>query len=793
MFKNYLKTAFRNFIRHKGYTSINIFGLAIGMAGCVLILFYVQHELSFNNFHKNGARIYRLIAERKAPTGTSIDAVTPPPLAFALTNDFPEVTNFVRFLNTDNPLPLISSGTKRFYEKQVFFVDAGIFDVFTIPFIVGNAQNALKEPSSVVITENTASKYFGTDNPIGKTLRLNNHLNLQVTGVIKNFPSNSTINTDFLVSFSTLYSWVGKDFVENWNNYMCQTYVLLDKNSQADLLAKRLPGFINKHVDKSNPLKNIYLQPLSRIHLYSREDYNLNAEGDIRYIYLLTAIALFILLVACFNYVSLTTTQLILRSKEIGIRKLLGSTNKQIILKFLGEGLFFTTLALVIALIIVVLVLPGVQNIIGRNFSIDYLKYWKMIAIPAALVLLIGSLAGSFPVFHISFLQPVNAIKAHMRTGAGKVTFRKILVVIQFSLTNLLIIGSLVIYNQLAFMQNKDLGFDASQVIVVPIRDEGLRQNQDAVKEKLLQFAGVQQVGAAALLPGGPVGKTRFHIKGISETGTISMLWVDYDFVKTLGIKLIAGRGFSKNFTTDASEGFIINEEAVKRLGFKNSADAVGKSFELPGSKKGSIIGVVNNFHLTSLQSKIEPVVLHIWPWLNYLLIRTDVKHVSTVIDNLKNIWNEFEPAYPFEFNFLNDNFARFYAKENQLEKISTGFTFIALLIACLGLFSLSAFLTERRTKEIGIRKVLGASIAGILGTQLKELLILVLIAIIIAFPVGFYVMTNWLQNYAYHVGIDISTIFLTGLISLTTAILTVSYHAVKAAVTNPVEALRYE
>lgn len=793
MFKHYLKTTFRNFIRYKGYTSINIFGLAIGMAGCVLILFYVLHELSFNDFHKNSERIYRLVAEKKAPAGTSIDAVTPPPLAAALTNDFPEVTNCVRFLNTDNPLPLISSGTKRFYEKQVYFVDSGIFDVFTIPFIIGNAQNALQEPNSVVITENITAKYFGTDNPVGKTLQLNNHLDLKVSGVIKNFPSNSTINADFLVSFSTLYSWVGKDFVENWNNNMCQTYVLLDKNTQDNLLAKRLPEFISKHVDKSNPLKNIYLQPLNRIHLYSRVDYNLSSEGDIRYIYLLTAIALFILLVACFNYVSLTTTQLMLRSKEIGIRKLLGSTNKQITFKFLGEGLFFTILALVIALIVVVIALPSIQNTIGRNFSIDYLKHWKMIAIPAALILLIGLLAGSFPAFNISSLQPVNALKANMRTGAGKVTLRKILVVIQFALTNLLIIGSLVIYKQIAFMHDKNLGFDASQVIVVPIRDEGLRQNQDAAKQRLLQFAGVQQVGAAALLPGGPVGKTRFRVQGISETSTMSMLWVDYDFIKTLGLKLTAGRGFSKDFTSDASEGFIINEEAVKRLGFKNSADAIGKSFELPGSKKGNIIGVVNNFHLTSFQSKIEPVVLHIWQWLNYLLVRTDVKHISNIIDNLKNIWNEFEPSYPFEFSFLNDNFAKFYEKENQLEKISAGFTFIALLIACLGLFSLSAFITERKTKEIGIRKVLGASIAGVLATQLKEFFALIFIAMIVAFPIGFYVMTNWLQNYAYHIGIDFSTIFFTGGISLTTAIFTVSYHVIKAAVANPVESLRYE
>lgn len=793
MLKHYLKIAFRNILKQKTTSFINIIGLAVGMASCVLILFYVSYELSYDNFHEKGDRIYRLIAERKAASGTISDAVTPPLLAPALTNDFPEIKSSVRFLNIDNPSPLISFGSKHFYEKQLFFTDPSLFDLFTIPLIKGSTKTALKEPNSVVITETIADKYFGSEEPIGKTLRLNNRIDLQITGVIKDLPSNSTLNMDFIISFSTLYGWLGKDFVESWQNNMCWTYVLLNGNTASVNIQKRFPGFINKHVDRSNSLKNIYLQPLNRIHLYSQTDYNIASDGHIRNIYILIAIAFIILLISCFNYISLSTAKIIQRSKEIGVRKLLGATRQELHFQFLAEGFIFAIIALVIAFLFVWVSLPYLTDITGKDFSINFSNHWKSIILPALFVLLFGFISGGFPSFFLSSFQPANLVKTQHGSGTGKMSFRKVLVVIQFALTNILIIGSWVIYNQLNYMQNKNLGFDGDQVIVVPIRDEGLRQNHDELKNELLGIQGVKEIGAAALLPGGPVGKTRYKVEELSETGTMLMLWIDHDFIKTLGIELIAGRDFSKDFSTDASEAFIINEEAVKKLGFQNPIDAIGKSFELTGSKKGNIIGVVKDFHFTSLQNKIEPLVLHVWPWLNYLLIRTNGEHLSQIIDNIKEKWNTIDPANPFEFNFLSGNFEKYYRKDQQLEKVSTLFTAIALLIACMGLFSLSAYSLERKTKEIGIRKVLGASIAGILGAQLKEFIVLIIIAMIIAFPIGFYVMTNWLQNYAYHIGIDIKTIFLTGLISLTTAIITVSYHAVKAALANPVESLRYE
>ena len=405
MLKNYFKITFRNILRNKGYAAVNILGLAVGMASCVLILFYVQYEMSFDNFQNNRDNIYRLVLEKKVHEGTRNDAVTPPPLSPALTNDFPAIKSSVRFVTMDNPVPLVSSGDKRFYENQFFFVDPGIFEVFTIHFVSGDFRTALQEPNSVVITEGTSKKYFGTGYSIGKTLLLNNNISLRVTGVIKNFPSNSAISADFLTSFSTLYSWLGKGFMDNWQNNMCNTYILLREHASAADLAKELPGFINKYVDKSNPIKNIWLQPLSRIHLYSHEDYDISSDGDIHFVWILTTVAIFILFIACFNYVGLTMARSIKRFRETGVRKLFGATQKQLVGQFLSESLFYVIIALTLALLIVTFALPELSNIIGKDFSINSLEYWKMIILPAAFVLFAGLLSGSYPAFFLSLFR----------------------------------------------------------------------------------------------------------------------------------------------------------------------------------------------------------------------------------------------------------------------------------------------------------------------------------------------------------------------------------------------------
>ena len=792
MFKNYLKIALRNIRRHKGYSFLNVVGLAIGMACCILIFLYVRGELSFDRCHENSDQIYRLVLERRAPEGSKLDTSTPPPLGPALLNDFPQIAHAVRFFTKDNPIPLVSFDSNRFYERGFLFVDSNVFDEFTIPFLQGEPKTALQKPNSIVITQETARKYFGEDNPLGKMFVFENHLDFEVTGVVKNPPLNSTLQFDFLASFSTLYGWLGKEFLDNWQNNMCQTYLLLSKDSAPEELEQQLPAFIKKYLGETNSLQRILLQPLNRIHLYSAQDFRLSSDGDIRNVYILSSVAFIVLLIACINFINLTTARSVRRAKEVCIRKVAGTTKSQLVRQFLGESLLLTGVALLSAIVVVEASIHHFDRLIGRSISTDAIQNgWTLIGL-LGIWLFVGLLSGGYPAFILSAFQPVHTLKGPPKTSSGGIIFRKALVVIQFAVSIALIIGTTVIYDQLNFIQNQRMGFDKDQIIVAPIRDEGLRQNPDPLKSRLRQQAGILEVGAAALLPGGPVGKTRFRAEGISDEGTMSMLWIDHDFIRTLGMKLIAGRDFSKNFGTDASEAIILNEEAVGQLGW-TSAEAVGKSFELVGSKKGTIIGVVRDFNFTSLHHKIEPIVLHIWPWLNYILVRADVAHVSGVLNDMKHIWQEFDPDHPFTFNFLNDNFDRFYQSEKRLGRISGYFSLLVILIACLGLFGLAAFTTQQRTKEIGIRKVLGSSVSGIIVLLTKEFIRWVIVANIIAWPVAYFVMNRWLQNFAYRIEMSLWMFILAGALALLIALVTVSYQAIRAATANPVESLRYE
>lgn len=793
MFTNYLKVALRNLLRRKGYFFNIVAGLAVGMACCILILLNVQHELSFDRYHANSERIYRLVAERKAREGTSMDVATPPPLALALLNDFPQINQATRFLSVDNPTPLISNRETRFYEKRFFFVDPSVFEVFTIPYLAGDQKTALQKPNSVVIAGETAKRYFGEESPLGKTLIFNNDLKLEVTGVVKNAPATSTLQFDFLASFSTLYGWLGKEFVDNWQNNMCQSFVLLSENSSTKALEPLLPGFIEKHLSESNTLQKIHFQPLNRIHLFSFQEYGLPGGGDIQQVYLLSLVAVFVLLIACVNFNGLTTARMVPRSKEVGIRKLIGAERRQLVYQFLQESLLLVIIAVFLAIGMVELSIPYLDALIGIDLAANSARNWWMWLGPITIVSFVGFLSGSYPAFVLSSLGPISSLKGQLKTGPKAVLFRKGSVVFQFTLTITLIIATWAVHNQLDFIQNKNLGFDKDQVVVAPIRDQSLRQNPDPIKNRLLQRPGVLMVGAAALLPGGPVGKTRFRAQGIADERTMSMLWVDRDFVKTLNIHLVAGRDFSEDFATDASEGFILNEEAVRQLGWSTPDDAIGKSFELPGSKKGTIIGVVKNFNFVSLRGKIDPLVLHLWPWLNYILVRVDPHRSASVLSDMMAIWNEFDPRDPFTYSFLNENFDRFYQNDKRLGQVFLGFAFLAIVIACSGLFSLSAFTAEQRTKEIGVRKVLGASAASVVGLLTREFVLLVLLANLFAVPVAYFAMNRWLQDFAYRITLGVGTFLLAGGLALVIALLTVSAQTIKTAMANPVDALRYE
>jgi putative ABC transport system permease protein len=470
-----------------------------------------------------------------------------------------------------------------------------------------------------------------------------------------------------------------------------------------------------------------------------------------------------------------------------------GATKRQLVQQFLGEALLLTGLALVVAVFLAELGMPHFTALIGRRLTIDFERnVWLWLG-PIAIGLFVGLLSGSYPAFFLSTFQPLDTLKAHLKTGSAGATLRKALVVVQFTLTITLMIGTGVVYDQLNFMQHKRLGFEKDQVLVAPIRDQNLRQNPEPLKSRLRQYPGILHVGAAALLPGGPVGKTRFRAEAGSNKGTMSMLWVDQDFISALGMELIAGRDFSKNFATDATDAVILNEEAIKQLGWIVPAEAIGKSFELVGSKKGTIIGVVRDFHFTSLHRQIEPVVLHIWPWLNYVLVRVDAAHLPGILGDLEDIWQEFDPNHPFTFTFLDDNFDRFYQSEKRLGQVSSYFSLLAIFVACSGLFGLASFTAEQRTKEIGIRKVLGASVARIVLLLSQDFLKLVLAAIVVALPIAYFAMNRWLLNFAYRIDLQWWVFALAGGLALLIAMLTVCTQAIKAALANPVESLRYE
>jgi putative ABC transport system permease protein len=788
----FIKITLRNLLKNKTASSINIIGLVTGMTCAILIMIYIQYELSFDSFNKNCDRICRVVSERDTPEGIKFDFTSSPPLGNALINDFPNIKR-ARLLNIDNPAPLIRFDKKQFYEKQLFFADAEIFDIFTIPLLKSNSRIALSKPNTIVITKRIAIKYFGDENPVGQILTLNNFLDLEIIGVAENPPHNSTFNYDFLISFSTLNGWLGNDFINNWQNNTCHTYLLLPQNLSPKVLESKLTVFIEKHFEKPHGIKRICLQPLNRVHLYSFTDYKLVAGGDIESIYLLSAIAAFVLIIACFNFSSITTSQFISRGKEIGIRKLLGASRKQLMLQFLGESFLTISLSLVISVFIVAISIPSFNRIIELDLANDISVYKNLIIIPSFTALLAGILSSIYPAFYLSLYQPMASLRNKFKVTAGNINSRKILVVTQFALIIVLISGTWIIFRQLDLFQTKQLGFDDNKILVIPIRDGQLRQNVQPLKTELKRLANVEQVGAAALLPAGPVGKTGFRAEGTTEMGTMAMLWVDNDFIKTMSIKIVAGRDFSNEFETDFDESFIINEAAVKSLGCNDPLKIIGRKFELANGKKGKIIGVVKDFHFASLQNKIEPVVLHIWKWMNYLLVRTDSKHFIFVAEEIKSTWNQFDPNNPFEYSLLGDHFNRYYESIQRLEKVSTIFTVIAILIASFGLVGLSIYINARRTKEVGIRKVLGASVYSIFKMQLKEFSILVLVAGIIGCPIAYLLMNNWLQNYAYRVNISWWMFVLSGGIALLIALLTVSFQAIKAAVANPIESLRYE
>ena len=801
MFQNYIKIAIRNLLKQKSFTFINVIGLAIGMTCFVLIFLYVRFELSYDNSHEKADQTYRVAIERIYPDKVRLWGRTAFPIARTFQDEYDEILQGTRLLSNNNTI-VITYGEKNIEENRVMFADPNFFEVFTIPMIQGDAKTALSEQNSAVITEETAQKFFGHEDAMGKMITIGNAAYM-ITGVTENMPDNSHFHYDFLLSLITLPIYNGQEWINNWGAY---TYILLQEGSDVQTLeakfsdmvrkymAPEVEGEVNTSFDDFVASGNGYryfLQPLRDIHLKSSLDQEIEANGNITYVYLFSVISIFVLLIACINFMNLATARSTNRAKEVGVRKTLGSARKQLIAQFLLESTLLSGLALVITLILVWFFLPVFNNISGQQLEINYFGDALILPGLIGLTLLVGFLAGSYPAFFLSSFQPVTVLKRTRSRGSGNTMFRNGLVIFQFTTSIILIIGTLVVNRQIRYMLSKDLGFNKEQVVV--IKDAYLLNQQvKAFKQELMTSASVMSVSGSFNFPGAAFDGNVHKPEGASDDKAVSLsvMFADYDFVKTMGMEMIAGRNFSEEYSTDPN-AYILNETAVSLLGLSNP---VGSRIT-DNDRMYMVVGVVKDFHFKSLHHEISPVVYIGNPGdrAGFLSVRIQPENISGTLSFLEQKWGEFSGGQPFNYSFLDDDLAAQYDAEQKTRQISGIFSVLAVFIGCLGLFGLAAFTAEQRTKEIGIRKVLGASVPNITILLVKDFIKQVGFAFIIGSPLAYFFMNRWLQNFAYSTDIRVDSILLAGALALGITLLTVSYQAIRAALAEPVDSLRYE
>ncbi len=780
MFKNYLKIALRNIRKHKGYSFINIAGLAIGMAACILILLWVQDELSYDWFHKNADQIYRVVFADETYDQIRHYSVTPPALAKAMKKDFAEIIQTTRFDSEENMLVLFGENK---FKATVGFTDAEIFAIFTIPFVKGNPQTALKNKNSVVITEKIAAKFFGQEDPINKVITLNNQIDFSITGIIKDAPSNSSLQFELLTQFEHLEELTGQGNTSSWQEFGFKTYVLLTKHTSIPDFNKKISDFLLKS-NKYTWKPRLYVQPLTDIHLH-----DLNGGGMIVYVYIFSIIATFILFIACINFMNLATARAAIRSREIGLRKVVGATKLKLVLQFYGESIFMSFLSLFVSLILVELLLPIFNDLSGKTMSLNLTVNFQLFIFLAGITLITGIVSGSYPALFLSSIQPITTLKGSRLAGSS--FLRKTLVVFQFTLSIILIIATIVVSNQLEYIRNQDLGFNKEHVLFVPLNRE-LKPKFDAVKNELLQNPQVLTVTATSNKIGirqlGSTDLNKWEGNNGEKALLLNMLSTSYDFLETFDIEMAAGRYFSKEFVSDTA-GVILNETAIKEMGLENP---IGKHiFE---DNPNIIIGVVKDFNFESLHSKIKPLGLFlVSDWYEYIAVKIKAEDIPATLGYIKKVNEKFAPGFPFEYQFLDEEFDNMYRSEQRAGKIFNYFSILAIVISCLGLFGLSTFMIERRIKEVAIRKVIGATVPNLILLNFKEFIRWILIANLFAWPVAWFIMKKWLQDFAYQVNIGILVFIFSATLVLLIALVTVSYQSIKAALANPVESLRYE
>jgi len=792
MLKNYVTVALRNLRRYKTYSFINISGLALGMACCILISLYVQYELSYDNFHEKADQIYRLADPFSA-------AISSAPLPVALQKEIPEIRNFVRIYASKiwRDKELVSSTDKQFYTNRFFLADPSLFEIFTFPFIKGNPKTALSDLRSIVMTEEMAVKFFGDEEPLGKVLTFENRFDFIVTGVIKNIPSNAHFYFDFVAPLEN-----NTDFNSNetwhtmWDNSAFVTYFLLPENYDVKQIEEKIPEIIEKNTGREYKSSH-FLQPLQEIHLHSNLGKELEVNGDMRYVQVFTAVALLILIIACMNFINLATARSVKRSLEVGVRKVLGAHRSQLIRQFLGESLIISLLALGIALMLVWISLPFFNNILGTRFNYHPFGNVTNIIILCAVWTFTGLIAGSFPASILSTFKPVSVLKGKIFSKKrGFLSFRSSLVIFQYTIAIGLIVSTGIIINQLRYIQNAKLGFDKEQIAVIPVgRNSEAVSKVEILKNEIKKNVHVINVTASLRTPGRRPFWRNIRITDAQEAEAFSIqsLPADHDFLKTYKMELLAGRDFSKERSLDNTSAFILNETAIRMLGLKSPEDAVGKRVNCD-RREGEIIGVVEDYHFVSLHTQIAPMAISIQPGrFAEVSVRIATDEVPSALASFKKSWEQTIPDRPFDYYFLNEKFSGYYQSDMKVEKLITYFTLLSIFITCLGLLGLVSFTAEQRKKEIGIRKVLGSSLTGIMVLLIKDFVKWVFVASIISWPIAYLAMNKWLQSFAYRIDIGIWIFLISAVFTILIAFLTVSYQSVKAATANPVESLRYE
>ena len=799
MFRNYFKVALRNLVRHKAFSFINLLGLAVGMACCILILLFVRSELSYDRFHANADRIWRVTREWINENGaTSLHlGYVAPPIAPLLANDFPDILQAVR-IQTPGAM-LVNHNERAFLEERLLFADENLFEVFSFRLLEGDPKTALKDPFTIVITPKTAKKYFGGENPLGQVLRLDGRIDAKVTGVVSEAPMNAHFHYDLIGSLNSLKQLYGQQEFENWGSNNYATYLLMPPGYPIENLRSKLRNFLDRHQDPEAHKRNrLHLQPLTDIHLRSHLDSEMEANSDIAYVYIFSAIAVFILLIACVNFMNLSTARSSIRAREVGLRKVVGADRGQLIRQFLGESLLLAFLSLGLALIMVFLAKPAFSAFVAREMSLNFVREPALLAGLVGIALFVGFAAGIYPSFVLSSMRPVRILKGSKGSASHGAAFRSVLVLAQFAVSIVLIVCVGVVSRQLNYTRNKRLGFDKERIVVLDMNAE-MRARYDAVRDRLLTYPGIIDAAGSRRVPSDRLldssdAKIIEGSAGQSINFRIAFVCVDYAFIDTYGMGMAAGRNFSKEHSTDAKEAFIINEKAARELGW-TPEQAVGKPFYYGfGDRKGRIIGVVKDFHFESLHQEIAPLIFFIQPsQFRLMSVRIRPGDIPATLAYLQSRWAEWRPGFPFKYSFIDENFAALYRAEEKLGKVFSGFSVLAVFIACLGLYGLASFSAERRTKEIGIRRIMGATTPRLVLMMSRDFTRWVLAANVVAWPVAYLAMRSWLGGFAYHVNPGLMQFGLAGVSVLLIALLTVSYQAIRAALGNPADALRIE